>query len=409
MRRVTLGVIALALLAGAYIPAGAEPKVEKTVNCVYPGEVLASALTDFAGQLGYSFELPVDESEYSVDGILWVHAKNISPSMAATLIGASGGVRVTVDDANRQVLVAARDEDLTTASNSVRSFRVDALCKLLTDYQKRYGEKSSGFAQGIEYRPPAAEELREAVYEILQQGDSPPGSAVGKRLVYTGADTELARIDELLNLLQTGGDSSELSIDRANREKLRGVRSNFGGAGTMVSSMLWNLFKDCDVPVYIDEQELQAFDFEYDTTAVTLRQTGNHYEGLLALAREQGFFVDSKHGALRLHEDFFVGSSSYRVFDVAEMLEELEKEYADLKTGEDVEEGFHGDLRTEGGVQVIVDALSLQLENAGFTPLIRAYGPRIAVAGGIDVVDRAFEILEALGMKSDGVTDGDSK
>lgn len=222
---------------------------------------------------------------------------------------------------------------------------------------------------------------------------------------------DLDRIGELLRVMESahGGESSQLQVDRAYRGKLAKLQSNFGGEGTLVSALLWQLFKDCDVPVYVDHAQMESFDLEYDTTAITLDNAHSHYDALLGLAREQGFFVDCKHGALRIHEDFFVGSSSFRVFDVSDVLAELEKDYADLKTDDKVHEGFHGDLRSEGGVQVIVDALSTQLDNAGFSPLLRAYGPRIAVVGGMDVVDRAAEILEAMGWQPAGAGEGEGK
>ncbi|MCA8915281.1 MAG: hypothetical protein KDB90_07705 [Planctomycetes bacterium] len=411
MVRVIAGVLATLLFLVSYMPVAAEPKAERTVNCVYPGELLASALNDFAGQLGYRFE-PGDMADaYELEAMIWVHAKGVSPDVAAQLISASGGVIVSVDDTNRTVLIREIDEEAPAASG-VRSFKTDALCKLYTEYQKRYGMVAEGGLQpDMMYRPTATEELRDAVEEILQLGDSAPGSAVGMRLVYTRGTDDLDRVGELLQVMGAagGGESSQLQVDRAYREKLAKVHSSFGGEGTLVSALLWQLFKDCDVPVYVDHAQMESFDLEYDTTDVTLDNSHNHYEALLELAREQDFFVDCKHGALRLHEDFFVGSSSFRVFDVAEVLAQLEKDYADLKTEDQVFEGFHGDLRSEGGVQVIVDALSVQLENAGFSPLLRAYGPRIAVVGGMDVVDRAAEVLEAMGWKPIRANEGEGK
>jgi hypothetical protein len=399
MRRLVVSMIAVALVAGMSANTQAEPKAERTINCVYPGEVLTSALNDFAAQLGYSFE-PGDMAEtLELDELIWVHAKGVTPAAGAQLISASGGVRVTIDDANRQVLVGEIDEEAATVT-SVRSFKADKLSKLYTDYQKRYGANSkTGPQPDMLYRPTATEELRNAVEEILQLGDSSPGSAIGKRLVFTHSSEDLDRIDELLRTMESagGGESALLRVDRTHRETLAGFQSNFGGQGTLLSALLWQLFKDCDVPVYIDREQMDAFDLEYDTTDVLLSDTRSHYDALLELGREQDFFIDCKHSALRLHSDYFVGSSAFRVFDVAEVLAELEKDYAELKTDDTVNEGFHGDLRSEGGVQLIVEALETQLDNAGFTPLIRAYGPRVVVVGGVDVVDRAADILLALG------------
>jgi hypothetical protein len=394
MHKAAIILLGVATAVAVCTPAFAEPKVERKVNCVYPGETLGSALADFAGQLGFTFVPGEMEDGMELDELIWVHARGITADSACVLIGASGGVRVKLDETNRQVTVAEPDEVLPEVAR-VSAFKVDALCRQFIEYQNRYGVADDPNSGDEVYRPTASEELRDAIAEILQL-DGAVGSAVGKRIVYTRGESELARIAELLKLLETHGESDALRLDREHRGKLGALKSDFRGGEMLVSAMLWQVFKDCDAPVYIDSSLMASLDLQFDLTNVGLIREQTHYDALLALAREQGFWIDSRNGALRLHEDVFEGASGYRVFDVSALLVELEKEYAELKTTK-AHEGFQGDLRSEGGVQVIVAALALQLENAGYSPLIRAFGSRIVMVGGVEIVDRTAEILTAIG------------
>lgn len=394
MRRILM---CLPLLLLMCVNVTAEPKKERKVNCVYPGEALQTALADFSTQLGYSLELGEFEDTWELEQPIWVHSKGVPANRAAEMIGASGGMRVELNPAARTVSVAELDDDRLPATK-VKAFKVEKLARAFIAYQKRYTlAGDSEDKPDMTYRPSGTEELRDAVEEILQLTETGGGgSALGMRLVYSRTSEDLEMVGELLKLIESPGESSALREDRENRAQMQKLRSEFAGKDQMVSAVLWQLFKDAPVPVYLDHSVAGMFDFEYDTTRVSLRKDRTHYDALLELAREYEFSIDSVNGALRLHTLDWEGSASYRVYDTSALLEELEKEYEALKT-EGVEEGYRGDLRKEGGVEVIVDALAHQLENAGHAPLIRAYGSRIVVVGGVDVIDRAGEVLAALG------------
>ncbi|MBZ0135883.1 MAG: hypothetical protein K8I27_05880 [Planctomycetes bacterium] len=395
MRRFLLCLAPILLVC---VNAGAEPKEERKVNCVYPGEVFQNALGDFATQLGYTLELGEYEDTWELEQPIWVHAKGVPATRAAEMISASGGLRVDLSATARTISLSEFDDDRLPATE-VRSFKVEKLVREFLGYQKRYGRVRVGEeAPDLTYRPSGTEELRDAVEEILRLTETGGGgSALGMRLVYSRDATDIAKIAELLKLLEAPGESEALRQDRDNRAHMQSLRSEFAGADQLVSAVLWQLFKDARIPVYIDHSVIEALDFEYDTTRVPLRKDRTHYDALVELAREQEFSVDSVNGALRLHSLDWMGSASYRVYDVSGLLAELETEYAALKTDGSLEEGYRGDLRTEGGVEVVVNALEQQLDNAGHAPLIRAYGSRIVVVGGIDIVDRAGSILTALG------------
>lgn len=393
--RSTLCVLLL-VAAGAVCtlsPARAEPKSERTVNCVYPGETLGGAIGDLATQLGYAFVPGELEDSYELGELIWVHARDVSLDAACVMISQSGGVGVHVDEANRRVTVTA--EAGVTDASRVRAFRVDALCAAHKEYEASYGFLEQDIDSAEVYRASATDELIETIDAILQLAGA-SASAVGKRLIYTRPAAELDRIAELLRLLEGHGESEALRLDREHRAKLSAHRSDFRSDEVLMSAVLWQLFKDYEAPVYIDHALMDAVDLESQTTEVALTREKTHYDALLALAREQEFAIDSRNGALRLHADSFEGASGYRVFDVSALLAELEKEYADLRTG-DAADGFSGDLRSEGGAMVIVDALAVQLENAGYSPLVCSFGARVVVVGGVEIVGHAAEVLTAIG------------
>ena len=395
MRRTAL---CLPLLILICTTSQAEPKLERKVNCVYPGEAFQNALNDFASQLGYTVQAVEFEDTWQLEQPIWVSAKGVSADHAAEMIGASGGLRVELNVGARTLTLSEFDED-RVPDTEVRSFKVDKLAHSFIAYQKRYTLQSEGEKPDMTYRPSGTEELRDAIEEILQLTETGGGgSAIGMRLVYSRTGDDLETIAELLKLLESPGESKALRQDRENREHLSKLRSEFAGSDQLVSAVLWQLFKDVTVPVYLDHSVVSMFDFEYDTTQVVLSKDRTHYDALVEMAREQEFSLDTVNSALRLHALDWEGSTSYCVYDTSELLAELEKEYDALKT-EGVEQGYRGDLRQEGGVEVIVDALAHQLENAGHAPLIRAFGARIVVVGGVDVIDRASEILVALGWK----------
>ena len=398
-RCVMSGLLALLLVVFAHAPAGAE--ASKKVNCVYPGEALSSALTDLATQLGYEFNPADYEDSLDLDESIWVLAKDVEPEMAARMIGASGGIRVNLDAHNRRITLAD-PEDEVIAAPRVRGFDAAPHCKQYLEYQNKYGRKGAAEPNQL-YQPTATEELRDAVGEILrlEETEGGAGSAIGKRLVYTRSSIELDQIAELLHLLDAagGGESNALSVDRKNRETLRKLHSTFQPADGLLSALLYQLFKDCTAPVYVDSSIMSGLDLQYDSTEITLHEDESHYDALQALAREQYWTVDSVGGALRLNQQDYEGGASYRVFDAGQLLADLDKQYAELKTEYDVQDGFHGDLRSQGGIEVISDALELQLEAAGHSPLIRTFGSRLVVVGGVDVMDSAVEVLQAMGWK----------
>lgn len=410
MRSATLGFISLLVVLSWHAPSHAEPV--KKVNCVYPGERLVSALSDFATQLGYVFEPSDYEETLDLDEPIWVLARDVEPELAARIIGASGSVRVKLDSSNRRLTLSDADTD-EQISPQTRGFEAGDLCKQFLAYQQRYGKKGAADAPDLLYRPTATEALRDAIEEILMltEMEGGSGSAVGKRLLYTRDSDDLVNIAELLRLLKSeyGGESSALHLDRRNREALAKLHSDFQPGDGLFSAMLYQLFKDSGLPVYVDAGLMGQFDLEYDVTEVALHAESSHLVALQELAREHYFAVDSVGGALRLHEQDYEGGASYRVFNMDTQLAALEQEYLELKTAEDVLEGFQGDLRSQGGIDVIVDALEVQLDAAGHSPLIRAYGSRLVVVGGVDVIDAAVEVLQALGWSGEQVGKEEAK
>jgi hypothetical protein len=369
---------------------------EVSVNCVYPGELLGKALGDFATQLGYSFE-PAEDSEVDLEEPIWVLARGVSPSTAVDLIQASGGVYVRVDHDARRVEVFEEPPEGAQESRVV-AYDVSKQVDAYVEYLERFGEPAE---EGTSGALTGTEQLQSVVEEVLsaESMQHQPGSPVGKKLVYTCPVEHHELTGELLDLIgsTSGGESATLKQDRKLRAKLAAMKSDMQHESATLSAMLWQLFKDFDAPVYLDRSLMDWIDIEDDLTSVTLSTSRNHHQDLLALAREQEFSVDSRHGALRLHMLDWEGSAAYRVYDVHALLVELEKDYAEMKTKGDVRDGYSGDLRSEGGVDVIANALEQQIENAAYSPMILTYGAKVIVVGGVEEIDLATDVLVALG------------
>jgi hypothetical protein len=231
---------------------------------------------------------------------------------------------------------------------------------------------------------------------VPETGDR-AGSAVGSRLVYARSADEHAEIKELLTLLEsaTGGESAALARDREFRDKLRRKAPRGLGAGNTLGGALWRLFETADMPVYLHRSLLDTIYF--DDAAGVADENADGAELLMRLALVHEFSVDSRNGAMRLHDLQFEGTPTYRVFAVDTLLAALDREYEDMAKGASDAEAQS--LRARGGVDIIVDAIETQLSNLGLTTLVLPYGARVVVTGGSEIVDAAGNVLRELGWK----------
>ncbi len=383
--------IFMCLLAVVTLARAQEQPVELTVTCVYPGAELGAALTDFAGQLGYQVDLGELEDSDELEEPIWVLARNVKPDVALKLISESGRVALQLDAEAR--MLRCKLDGSVVGKPEVRGFDVKALTTAFRDYRKRFDKPLPAEAGQA-----PSEILLEVVQRVLEgDASTDTGSPVGTRLVFTRTADELRNIEELLSLLaaEKGGDSSALSKDRANRLALEKNAPRGLPAGASFGAALWRLFEKFPAPVYVHRSLLETVFLDDDADVADMEAGPN--EVLALLATEHSFYVDARHGAMRLHQLHYAGTPSYRVFALDALLADLEKQYKDMAEGADNPDELS--LKARGGVAVIVDALEAQLESAGHLPQVLAYGARIVVMGGSDIVDTAAKILRELGWK----------
>jgi hypothetical protein len=149
------------------------------------------------------------------------------------------------------------------------------------------------------------------------------------------------------------------------------------------------------MPVYLHRSLLDTIYF--DDAAGVADENADGAELLMRLALVHEFSVDSRNGAMRLHDLQFEGTPTYRVFAVDTLLAALDREYEDMAKGASDAEAQS--LRSRGGVDIIVDAIEAQISNLGLTTLVLPYGARVVVTGGSEIVDAAGNVLRELGWK----------
>lgn len=393
VRRLVVCVVALAcgLLLATHAQQTQDAPVPDTVDCVYPGAPLGTSLTDLAGQLGVRLDLGDLEDSDELEEPVWVLARKVKPELALQLVSESGAITLLLDHEARALRV--RPAGGVTHKPEVRGFDVKALTTAFRDYRKRYDRPVPAEA-GIA----ASEILLDVVQRVLEGETSiDGGSAVGTRLVFTRSGPELKNIEELLTLLagDKGGESGALAADRANRASLDRTAPRGLPREITLGAALWRLFEKMPTPVYLHNSVLQSVFLDDDAAVASMDAAPN--EILRMLGDEHGFYVDARHGAMRLHQMHYAGTPTYRVFAMDQLLADLDKQYKEMADGADNPEELT--LKARGGVSVIVDALEQQLESAGYNPQVIAYGARVVVMGGSDIIDAAARILRELGWK----------
>jgi hypothetical protein len=90
-------------------------------------------------------------------------------------------------------------------------------------------------------------------------------------------------------------------------------------------------------------------------------------------------------------------NQSLKVVDASILLKKLDASYQRQRTAPGKAEGFNGDLRSDGGIDVVLDAIYEQLDAAGRYADVMSYGARILIRGGQDEIDATVKILEEMG------------
>ena len=410
MKRLCLAcacLLAVAASTGAEEPPGPRDEPEPaTVTLAFPGEESGIVVQELATQLNYRVSLlDADDPPEGWEELCWVLAKEVSPDDAASYISESSGLHLYLD--HRRRLVQVRDEyDPLLESRKVHAYRVAKHVKRHLEYVNRYGRKTDPEASVLGDGETGAEVLVSVLATILAGPAWEPrgGTAVGNRILFTLPKRDHARIRELLDLLLADGvgESRALKQDRANRAALASVHPETATENTPSGEIIWRLCMNLKTPVLMNADLLDGFDFEDDSVDFDFGPEDTVLHALESMAERLWFGVDAHGKSIRLRPRDEGLSDCYRVFELSALLDELNQAYLEQHTEKGRKQSYDGDLSTEGGIDVVVQALESQLANANLAPVIASYGSRLIVAGGVECTEQAAAILRELGWKPAG-------
>ena len=317
------------------------------------------------------------------------------------------GLSVSIDRGAGALIVR---ESSSRSRKRVKGYDVEALAGRFVAYIDNYGaevKEDASRAKKQTEEQTATEHLLDLVDELLRRaawGDE-NGAAVGNRLLFSLDDSGHAEVQELLNLLLNDGPvaSRELQARMKTAERLQSASWSGAYEETPVGSIVAALCKRAGVD-FVAGAELayllseEHVDFQ--------RKKPAKVAALLDLLGKQHEFVRrgvAGGSVLYLQQkDEVEARGSYRVFEVAELMKELEKAYKSQRTKAGKRNGFAGDLRRKGGIAVILDALEAQLEAIGQAPFVLNYGTRVIVSGSPATVAGAATALKEMGWKEPG-------
>ncbi|MHC4841211.1 MAG: hypothetical protein ACYTDT_09695 [Planctomycetota bacterium] len=390
----------LLLSFAIYVPCEAQNST-KSVSGLYPAEVFHAALQDFAAQIGYTLNTGELDPESDLDEPIWVSANNVTPNELAELLSFSSGYEVNIRDGKHEITVSEEPELTVRPGLKTQGFDVSSQIKIYKDYIKAYGEAGDS----DEFNPSPGYELLGLVEGVVTTSDDRQGSAVGNRLLFSESAVMLKEVDGFLELLKSenGGESQQAKRVRSLMDRINGKKLEEPLEGVSIMDALWDLLGDLEMPVAINPGVLEELQYTDDT--VSLKSAEDRVSLLRTIAAMYNFELYVTGNALLLDNVAERANPIYHVFNSEALLKQLEKEYEEQKS-EEVLEGFHGDLRKMGGMEVLVDALTVQLENHECDAAVYSWGSRLIVVGSLQTLDVSVSVMKQLGWKQHEKKDG---
>ncbi|MDC1142608.1 hypothetical protein OAU50_05920 [Planctomycetota bacterium] len=376
-----------------FLPCDAQ-KAKLTVTGIYPSEIFYAALQDFAGQTGYALDTGDFSPEDDLGEPIWVCAKNVTPKKMAELLSASSGFVVKVWTGKHQISVAENAVISGKTQIKTEGFDVSQQIENFKDYLKTYGE----LGDPDEYSPAPGYELLELIEAVVTVSEDRQGASVGNQLLFSEPPVLLSDIKDFLDALasDTGGESQQALEVRSALKGLREKKIKEPLEGASVKDALWTLLGDLSVPVTVTPYVLE--ELELSDELVSLEVDENPVLLLQKLSATYGFDVGSKNGALILDDVAENPRPIFRVFNADAQLKQAAEDYKKQKS-EDVLEGFHGDFRKMGGMAVLEEAVSMQLDNHECNGVVYSWGSRLIVVGTLHTLNVSVEVMKQLGTK----------
>ncbi|MBZ0135884.1 MAG: hypothetical protein K8I27_05885 [Planctomycetes bacterium] len=356
-----------------------------------------------------SLELKVTSpliSEDDLSGPCWIISRGTPRANVSELLSVALGCPVAIDEATNRLLVSLPQASAPTGT--VKGYDVSVLAGRFVEYVNSYGQTRAkpGPGENAGREQTAAQHLADLLSDLLfeSRGALFDPSVVGDRVLVTADVRSHARVREALDLLmsEAGGESAAMKDERAVADKLKQAKFSGELEGTPVASVIAAICDAAGVgmvlaPVFAESAGDSHIDFSVEEEITAWQAV----ELLFHRLEEEDWSFDftSRCGAVVIENtahDIHIG---YRVYDVGGLLKKLNASYQRQKTAPGKADGFEGDLRDAGGVDVIVDALETQLEasDRAFGADVYAYAGRVVVRGGHRAVDAATSILEEMG------------
>ncbi len=367
------------------------------------GEKAQVALEAFAADLGYAVELPneSDDTGGSIEDPCWFAFTDVSTADAESVLSIAFALHVVVDHAKRRVSAHC---NMGSANRTVKGYEVSVLASRYVEYVNKYGAKKAAPPAGQEApkEQTACEHLNELIDDLLARqrwGDT--GSfCVGKRLLMNLTPAQHEEVRELMNILMSekGGPSAAVEVERKLTGKLGSAVSEEEFNERPLGSAVAALFSKAGAGFVVAHSSAGCFS---DTHVSRSRKEGESVAAVLeGLAMQNDLVWDVNSGVVRLAQRdamITLEPCGYRVFELKELLARLASEYVGQQTQPGLKDGFVGDLRSMGGMDVVREALERQSESSHLDFRLNCYGTRLIVSGSAQTIDATGAILKELG------------
>lgn len=420
MHKYAIAFLVLAALA-ANDRSQAQDKPEPKVNLASRGGPASAALDSLAQTLGYTLryspDLNVDED---LSFHVWLRVKEATPERAVRLLSFALGNTLRLDPARKEIHVSAGEEPLPRGS-VLKGYDVSLACSRFVAYQNQWGQprprpvpQPLPKAEGASDQPAqpavpaqeqpqqtAADHLADLLEYVLGEGFDPGPSpaVVGDRLLLRGSAQAHVRVRELLDLLVAdgGGTSAGAREDQAVLDILRKAKPPLTLVETPLASVLTQL---CDAAEADFAVRGSAVDWlEEDHVSLTFERDVTVEAALNAAFNDDSLRWAISDGAVLVGQDDYA-PAGYRVFETADLLKKIDAGIQRQRTEPDRRQGFTGDLRSLGGVDVVVNALLKVLEEESPFSQVESWGSRVIVRGNSATLALAEAALKEMGWEA---------
>lgn len=408
MKKLLVGLAVLALWSAAGV--AQQPAGTGKVSLLSRGDSARAAFDSLAQGLG--FAVKYDESldvEEDLKFSVWLRLKDSEPERAARLLSTAAGKAVRLDTRRKLVLVGDNVEAPPRAT-IVRGYDVSVATSRFVAYQEALGtpRRATSAKATEDATPPAppaertaSQHLADTLNRLLSDddGNAPDFAVAGDRLVLRDTEATHSRVRECLNLLinDTGGQSSESKSEAVLLEKLRKAKPPLALQETPRTSIMAQLCEAAGVDFVIRQSLIESLSEEHATLTLPADATVADALNEAFPAQAGGWAV--AYDAVTLGLELYT-PPGYRMFETGELLKQLAAAYQKQRTVPDREQGFGGDLRTQGGVNVVVTAINKIIGGQGSLTQVEPWGSRLIVRGSVEDIALAETTLKEMGWEA---------